>query len=231
MLNDDQFRQICEFTKHYLEESAASSERDWLIRFPRTAEYRWYHTLNVLRNADRILSEMNDSDFSGEVVRAAVILHDVSMFVCEHSVHGQVSADIAEQYLSDQDYPEEFVERVSRAIAEHGVDFDTLSPKEMGESFSWEGKILIEGDILDKLGASAVTSALLVQGKDDRLSFECQALLSEGRVMERAVFFKDYFWTESGKQMAEDRFGFFLRYLDQLAEEVVVGSIFTENEG
>jgi hypothetical protein len=110
---------------------------------------------------------------------------------------------------------------VSRAITEHGVDFDTLAPHEMGARFSAAGKVLIEADILDKLGASVVTNALLVLGKQDRLPCECRTSLESGPFMERPRFFKEYFWSESGRRMAEERFDFFRRYLAQLSEEVV----------
>jgi hypothetical protein len=43
--------------------------------------------------------------------------------------------------------------------------------------------------------------------------------------MERASFFKDYIWTETGKRLAEQRFSFFLEFLGQLREEVVEQSI------
>ena len=43
--------------------------------------------------------------------------------------------------------------------------------------------------------------------------------------MERAAFFRDYIWTETGKKMAEQRFGFFLKFLDQLGQEVVESSM------
>ena len=39
--------------------------------------------------------------------------------------------------------------------------------------------------------------------------------------MQRAIFFKDYIWTRTGKKLAQERFEFFLKFLDQLAEEVV----------
>lgn len=221
MQTDEQFQSLCRFTQEYLTESAAHRDEEWLRRFPRSAEYRWVHTLNVLANADRILAGEGADAEVGDIVRTAVILHDVSMFDCEHSVHGRVSAEIAERHLSAEGYPEDFIDRVSRTIAEHGTDFDTLTPEEMGARFSWEGKVLIEADILDKLGASALTNALLVLGKEERLAHECRSALEQGRTMQRAVFFKDYLWTRTGRQMAEDRFGFFLAFLERLTEEVI----------
>ncbi|MBN1454000.1 MAG: HD domain-containing protein [Anaerolineales bacterium] len=224
MLTDKQFHRLCTFTQKYLNDTAAKSEQEWLKDFPRAAEHRWHHTLNVLHNAEEILAGEGASDEQAAVVRAAVILHDVSMFVCDHEVHGRVSAEIAEKHLLEEGYPKDFVNRVARAIAEHGTNLGPLPPGEQGALFSWEGKVVLEADILDKLGASTITDSLLSLGKRDALGFECRKELSEGRAMERAAFFKDYIWTETGKRLAEQRFAFFLKFLEQLGEEVVEAS-------
>lgn len=221
MLTKHQFREIAAFTRRHLEETFASSTQEWTKVFPRAAEHRWQHTLNVLQNAEKILEGEKLGQDPGAVVKVSAVLHDVSMFVCDHSVHGRVSAEIGEEYLSAQNLPDDFIIRASRAITEHGVDFDTLSPDEMGSQFSLEGKILIEADLLDKFGATAVTSALLGLGKENLLPFECRQAIKKGREMERALYFKDYIWTETGKKMRDDRFGFLLSFLDQLLEEVV----------
>ncbi len=204
MLNQTQFDQICAFTRKYLKETAARSEQEWVRRFPRTAEHRWRHTLNVLRNAEKILAGEGADDDVADVVRVAAVLHDVSMFVCDHSIHGRVSAEIAEKYLREQGYPEEFVARVAQAIAEHGTDFGPLPPEEQGALLSWEGKVVVEADILDKLGASAIASGLLYLGEQGKLAHECRVALAGGPAMERAAFFKDYLWTETGRQLAEE---------------------------
>ena len=221
MLTDDRFRHLCHFTRTYLNDSVATSEQEWLKDFPRAAEHRWQHTLNVLHNAEQILAGEGASDEQTSIVRAAVILHDISMFVCDHEVHGQVSAEIAERYLLEQGYPQDFVNRVVRAVAEHGTDLGPLPPDEQGALFSWESKVVLEADILDKLGVSTITDSLLSLGKKDILGFECRKELSDGRAMERASFFKDYIWTETGKRLAEQRFSFFIKFLEQLKEEVV----------
>ena len=225
MITDTQFRQICEFTRQYLKDTAASSNQEWLQHFPRAAEHRWQHTLNVLRNAESILDGEGATDDQRDVVRVAVILHDISMFVCDHEIHGRVSAEIAEKYLLEQGYPSDFVARVTRAVAEHGTDLGPLPPDEQGKLFSWEGKVVLEADILDKLGASTITDNLLVMGSRNRLGFECRQALAQGRAMERASFFKDYIWTETGKNMAKQRFEFFQIFLDQLGKEVVESSM------
>lgn len=224
MIDREKLERICEYTQQYLKETAAKSDQPWLAKFPRAAHHRWQHTLNVLANAEQILvGEGADSD-SSDVVQVAVIMHDISMFVCEHEIHGRVSAEIAKPYLLEQGYPTEFVARVARAIAEHGTDLGPLPPDQQGALFSWEGKIVLEADILDKLGASAITDTLLVLGKKDVLGFECRMELAQGRAMERASFFKDYIWTDTGKRMAAQRFAFFQKFIEQLSQEVVEGS-------
>jgi uncharacterized protein len=221
MITEEQFRQLCEYTQGYLKETAARSDQPWLKSFPRAADHRWQHTLNVLANAEKILAGEGAGEHARDVVRVAAILHDISMFVCDHEVHGRVSAEIAEKHLLERGFPEEFVAQVSRAVAEHGTDLGPLPPDQQGALFSWEGKVVLEADILDKLGASTITDTLLVLGKRDRLGFECRRELAHGRAMERAAFFKEYIWTDTGRRLAEQRFSFFRQFLEQLAEEVV----------
>ena len=221
MISKDQLQEIGLFVKDYLKDSAACSDQEWTQSFPRAADHRWQHTLNVLANAEKILVGEGASEEQASVVRAAALLHDVSMFTCDHSIHGRVSAEIAEEYLSEHGYPYSFIQKVSKAVAEHGTDLGAIPPDEQGELFSWEGKVLLEADILDKLGASAVTNALLYFGEQGCLSHEVRHNLADGKAFERADFFRDYIWTTTGRKLAEERFSFFLEFLARLREEVV----------
>jgi HD superfamily phosphodiesterase len=225
LTSNEQFHQIRAFTKQHLQDTALVSEQPWVQKFRRAAEHRWYHTLNVLQNAEKIIIGEGTADDIAEAARAAAILHDVSIFECDHSVHGRVGAETARAYLTAQEYPPAFVDRVVRAITEHGADFDDFSPEQMGEQFSPVGKILIEADILDKLGIAAVANAMLILGHQERLSFECYELLADGHAMHRASYFKDYLWSQTGRQLAKDRYAFFLKFLEQLKEEVVEGPV------
>lgn len=224
MLTKEELGRIAEYTRQYLYDTAVKREDEWVKKYPRSAQHRWQHTLNVLNNAEQILAGEKASDESADIVRVAAILHDISMFVCDHEIHGQVSAEIAEKYLTEQGYPKEFVARVARAVAEHGTDLGPLPPDQQGDLFSWEGKVVLEADILDKLGASTINDTLLMLGKRDRLGFESRRELVDGRAMQRAAFFKDYIWTETGKRMAAQRFAFFQKFVEQLADEVVEDS-------
>ncbi|MFT3890071.1 MAG: HD domain-containing protein [Anaerolineales bacterium] len=220
MLTKEELERIADYTRQYLYETGAKRDEERIKRQPRSSEHRWQHTLNVLRNAEQILAGENASDELADIVRVAVLMHDISKFTCESKIHAQVGAEVAQKYLTEQGYPKEFVERVALAIAEHGKDFSLIPHEQQGELLSWEGKVLIEADVLDKLGASAITDALLSLGKRDRLGFETRAEL-QGRPMQRAVSSREYFWTNTGKRMAEGRFAFFEKFMEQLADEVV----------
>ena len=220
IISHTQLIEIADYVKQYLHDSCKVSEQDWVKTFPRSADHRWQHTLNVLANAEQILEGEGADDYAAGVVRSAALLHDISMFTCDHAVHGQISADIAKDYLRKMDYDESFVQAVILAVAEHGTDLGDIPPEEQGEQFSWAGKVLIEADILDKLGASAVTSALMYLGEQKKLNFEAHGELLESSAFFRATFFKDYVWTETGKKMADRRYAFFKEYLTRLKEEV-----------
>ncbi len=225
MLSEAQIQQISEFTQQHLQKTFVVSEQQWVRDFPRAAEHRWYHTLNVLQNTEKIVAGDKIPQDVADAARVAAILHDVSIFECDHSMHGRTGAETAKGFLSQNQYDPDFIARATRAIDEHGTDFDTLTPNEMGQQFSPEGKILIEADILDKLGAAAVSGALLILGKQARLGFECHELLSNSNAMQRATYFKDYIWSQTAKRMANQRFSFFLKFLEQLSEEVVEGPV------
>ncbi len=221
MVTSEQLSQIRSYVRDYLSQSAASSEQEWVRRVPRAAEYRWHHALNVLRNAEAILEGEAAPADASRLVRVAVYPHDVSMFVCDHGVHGQVSAQMAERLLADMGLSPDFVARVSRAIAEHGADLGPLPPEEQGALFSWEGKVLLEAVILDKLGASAVTGALLgLGGPGGHLSREAADAIVGGLAVERALVFKEYLWTATGRALAARRFAFFEEFLARLREEM-----------
>ena len=223
MLTKEELGQIADYTRQYIYESGMKREAERVKKQPRSPEYRWQHTLNVLRNAEQILVGEKASNESSDIVRVAVIMHDISKFTCESEAHAQVGAEVARIYLAENGYPGEFAERVALAIAEHGKDFGTVSSEQQGDLLSWEGKVLIEADLLDKLGASAIVDSLLMMGKKDRLGFEIRAEL-EGGPMQRAVSCIEFFWTDTGRRMAEQRFAFFQKFVEQLADEVMEDS-------
>lgn len=103
--------------------------------------YRWEHTLRVSCWARRLAV---DENVDSEKCVVAALFHDVSHFVSEdYRQHGVRSAEIAKDFLVEQNYPEDFIEDVAYAVKSH-----------VGESNprTIEAKILQDADTLDRFG-------------------------------------------------------------------------------
>ena len=71
MITKNQLKEISEYVKQYLYDSFDVSDQDWVKSFPRSADHRWQHTLNVLANAEQILEGEGADEEPGNIVRAA----------------------------------------------------------------------------------------------------------------------------------------------------------------
>jgi uncharacterized protein len=107
--------------------------------------YRWEHVRSVVRQAVR-LGELLGADM--EVVEAAAWLHDVAKGQGED--HGKEGAVLAQQILSETDFPQAKIPSVADAITKH-VGLWVRKPVE-----PLEAAILWDADKLSKLGATSV---------------------------------------------------------------------------
>jgi uncharacterized protein len=112
-------------------------------------EYRWEHVQATVRLALR-LAECTGADH--EVCEAAAWLHDVTKtYSWEHKTnHGIDGAARAREVLAQTDFPQEKIDAVADAIAQH-VGLETSAPIE-----PLEAAILWDADKLSKLGATIV---------------------------------------------------------------------------
>ena len=116
-----------------------------LTRFP--FRNRFEPTLRVYKWAERINSVEKGNE---EVVMISAIFHDVGKSINGDTNHAEESAKICRDYLLDQGFDLDFVERVTNVIRVH-------SSKEMpAEDLSLEERILIDADTLDETGALTV---------------------------------------------------------------------------
>ena len=123
------------------------------------AGHDYDHTLRVMKNAERLLSEEPGAD--REIVRFAALLHDCARPE-EHASKGAVcharrGAEKAAELMSEEKLPESFIAAVAEAVRTHryrdGIVPDTP-----------EGKVLFDADKLDSLGAVGLGRAFLFAG-------------------------------------------------------------------
>jgi uncharacterized protein len=119
------------------------------------AAHDFDHVLRVLRLAERIgIAEGADM----EVLRAAVLLHDVARADEDRGgcCHAEAGATRARAILSRQ--PPDKIEAVARAIATHRF-------RNSGVPETLEARILYDADKLDAIGAIGVARAYAIAGR------------------------------------------------------------------
>ena len=119
------------------------------------AAHDFDHVLRVLALAERI-GQAEGADM--EIVRAAVLLHDVARAEEERSgvCHAKAGAERARQILAGQ--PADKLEAVAQAIASHRFR-DKIAPQAL------EAKVLYDADKLDAIGAIGIARAYALAGK------------------------------------------------------------------
>jgi uncharacterized protein len=178
------------------------------------------HVLRVLALAER-LAPAEGADL--DILRAAVLLHDVARGEAEGVDHAQAGAETARRLLAG--HPSQRVETVARAIAAHrfrrGPAPDTP-----------EARVLHDADKLDAIGALGVARAFAYGGRAGQRLWaevppgyqESEATRGEhtpvhefhmklARIQERLL-------TESARQIARERHAFMVAFFERLELEV-----------
>ena len=126
-----------------------------MIAFAKSAKtdyaHNFDHTRRVFRLAMKIAETHPEAD--GDVLKAAVILHDIGR--SDPTVaHAKKGAAIAKEWLTENGYGEAFAEKVSRVISSH-------SDKDEARDAGIEGEILWDADKLEMTGVIGALRALL----------------------------------------------------------------------
>jgi len=180
------------------------------------------HVLRVLALAERIA---HAEGANAELVRAAVLLHDVARGEEELTGrgHAELGAERAGHILDG--HPPEKVEAVCQAIAAHrfreGVPPQTL-----------EAKVLYDADKLDSIGAVGVARAYLYGGLlKQRLWGEVRAgyqawgeLPEEHTPVHEFVYklsrVKDSLYTDTARRIGEARHAYMVEFFQRLEREL-----------
>lgn len=140
----------------YVKEMTASNGRPANYPF----RSRFDHTMRVYRWAIKLQSKLGgDLD----VIVLAALLHDVGW--SEDRDHGEVSAEIAVEYLDSIGVDADTIRKVGEIIMMH-EDKDTTA------DLSLECKIVMDADLLDEVGAVSVIWDSMATALEDEASYK-----------------------------------------------------------
>lgn len=210
-VSDSAFARMQDFVFEYLAASVENESDGGRMRwYPwHSAEYRHNHILNVVDLATEI-AEAEGANV--DVVRVAALFHDIAKLDADQEVHAEQGAKICREYLESQtDYPESFIRQVTAAIDNHNYEGDL-------EDLPLETRALIEGDLLDKIGANGVTLMLLRMGYEARTHLDAAEMVE--RVYSRGVDAAERITTETGRALVQQRIKRVRWFSEWLQEEV-----------
>ncbi len=186
------------------------------------ASHDFQHIERVYQNALAILHTEPEAD--AEVVKIAVLLHDVS------DKKYTDSKEQEEELIAELPLSEEKKQHIRDCIAQ--VSFN--GGNEL-EATSIEAKIVRDADRLDAIGAIGIARTFAFGGAKGRKLYdkEEEARLnmteeeyrhkntsSVTHFYEKLLFLKDLMTTEKGIQMAQERHQYMESFLDQLHHEI-----------
>ena len=193
------------------------------------AAHDFEHVLRVLRLAERI-GAAEGADL--EVLRAAVLLHDVARVAEDQGgpCHAAAGAERAREILAGR--PQEKVEAVAHAIAAHRFRNSAVAQ-------TLEARILYDADKLDAIGAIGVARAYAIAGRcAQRLWAEVPRNYGQRRIedargdiadaehtpVHEYIFklsrLKDSLFTATARDIASERHDYMAQFFARLEREV-----------
>ena len=186
----------------------------------------WFHIERVYKNALRIAK---NEDVDMTVVALGALLHDIadSKF---HNGDETVGPRKAREFLNEQNMDSEGIEHVVRIIENISFKGGNVEQKFSSEEF----RVVQDADRLDALGAIGIARTFNYGGFKNRKLYdpniapnlkmskdEYKASTSPtiNHFYEKLLLIKDRMHTKTGKEMAEDRHHFILRFLEQFYSE------------
>jgi uncharacterized protein len=144
------------------------------------------------------------------VLVPAALLHDIARPLEKELgiPHEKEGARMAEEYLSSIGYDASAIPAIAAAIRTH-----RFRSAEMPKSL--EARVLSDADKLDAVGAVGIARTFMRAG-------EHGTTIEDGiaHFHEKLLRLKGLMYTETGRQIAEERHVFLQQFLDRLAEEM-----------
>jgi len=197
------------------------------------------HVMRVFRTAMQIASNYEDADI--EVLKAAVLLHDVARIredndptgKTDHAVLGE---EIAERILRELSYPGQTIERIKHCIRTHRY-------RSAEEPDSIEARILYDADKIDLLGSVGIARSYMIAGEYNERLYSLTPLdeyvksnsvdgKPDGRIMDickhapniefetKMRNIPERLFTKEAKEIADERMRFMEEFFLQLRGEI-----------
>jgi uncharacterized protein len=184
------------------------------------------HALQVLKNVELLVkTEGGDLD----ILVPAALLHDVVIYAKNDPKSDQApaeSAELTKEILENlEDYPHDKIPAVMEVI-------ERCSFNKTEEPRTIEGKILRDADKLEATGAVSIMRTFSSGGQMGRPLYHRADPFADKRdadakeqsldlFYERLLIAKDRMYTETAKEMAEQRTEILNQFLEQLKKEIV----------
>lgn len=190
------------------------------------AGHDWFHIERVWKLSKKI-AETENCNF--EVVELAALLHDIAdpKF---HNGDETIALDVSRQFLESRQAPEDVISQVIEIIK--NISFKNRG--EGPENLPIELKIVQDADRIDAIGAIGIARTFNFGGFKNNLMYDPRIepklnmskeeyKKSNGTTInhfyEKLLLLKDLMNTEKGKEIAEERHDFMLKFLNQFYKE------------
>lgn len=153
-----------------------------------------------------------------EALIIAAYLHDISTVAHGFHEHHVQSAQMAVEYLREISVAETCIRKVEQAILAH----TTVVMSEQGETVPIEGRILYDADKIGRLSGLAVVTALIEFGArypNRAVTGDVLAAILR-HIEERFVELYQSLHTAPAREMASEKFGNALAFLDGVIEHL-----------
>lgn len=157
-------REIFEYVETTLEKNGKNQSLGDQFPFRKRSD----HIYRVYRWTQRLME--NRLDLDREAVYVAALFHDIGYACLPRDMrkhHAPYSAEIAQAYLREAAYPDDFVQTVAFLVGEHSkkrhLQDKTTSPELI---------VLLESDLLDETGALSMVWDCMMEGAQADQSFE-----------------------------------------------------------
>lgn len=210
-VTEEEFEEMEGFVHDYLAASVEGEDDGGRMRwYPwHSAAYRFNHIQNVISIATRIAEQ---EGANVDVVRVAALFHDISKLEVDQDLHAEAGARVAREYLrSHCKYPSSFIDGVCDSIETHSYQGSL-------NDLSLETRCLVEGDLLDKVGANGTALIILRMGYEARTHMDAPEMID--RVLERGEDVLERIESDTAESIAHQRLKRVRWFREWLVDEV-----------